>query len=106
MFILMHVTTLYHLQLTEEPGEDEGSGSDESYEDVEVAPAVVYPDKMLMESIDLPDGYVHLVKNKRKNSKEAMEGETSTRETRKENEYGESLTVNLGLLSVNPIYGN
>ena len=78
------MTTLYLLQLKEEP-EDDSSGSDESYEDVEVAP-VSYSDKTLMEAEDLPDGYVHLVKNKRKEE----EGETR-RETRRQNEYGESV---------------
>ena len=76
------------MQLKEEPEEEEkegeGSDSDESYDDVEIAP-VRYTDKTLVESEDLPDGYVHLLKNKRKDGR----GEGETRVIiRRQNEYG------------------
>ena len=74
---------LYPLQLKEESEDDSDGDSHESYEDIETT-RLSYKEKMLMESEDLPDGYVHLVKNERKE-----EGET--KETmRRQNEYGES----------------
>ena len=90
------MTTLYLLQLKEEPDEEEkggtdgeGSDSNESYDDVEIAP-MRYTDKTLMDSEDLPAGYVHLVKNKRKDK--GGEGETSRVIVgRRQNEYGESV---------------
>lgn len=82
------MTTLYLLQLTEEPEEErgvkgDGSDSDESYDDVEIAP-VRYTDKTLVESEELPDGYVHLLKNKRKDGR----GEIVARTL---NEYGKKI---------------
>ena len=88
------MTTLYPLQLKEEPDEEEkgegGKGdesdSDESYDDVEIAP-LRYTDKTLMDSEALPEGYVHLVKNARKDGKgEVIVG-------RRQNEYGKKINT-------------
>ena len=80
------------MQLKEEEEEEEkegkegeGSDSDESYDDVEIAP-VRYTDKTFVESEDLPDGYVHLLKNKRKDREGGEETRVIVRS--KQNEYG------------------
>ena len=98
------MTTLYQLQLKEEPDEEEKEGregedsdTDESYDDVEIAP-MKYTDKTLMDSEDLPAGYVHLLKNKRKDKR--GEGETSRviiGSGRRQNEYGESVQLSCHL---------
>lgn len=93
------MTTLYPLQLKEDPDEEtreeeergEGgkgdeSDSDDSYDDVEIAP-LRYTNKTLMESEDLPDGYVHLLKSKRKDGKEEVIV------TRRQNEYGKKINT-------------
>ena len=101
------MTTLYPLQLKEEPDEEEtreeeeekgegGKGdesdSDESYDDVEIVP-VRYTDKTLMDSEDLPEGYVHLLKNARKDRKgEVIVG-------RRQNEYGKKIKHCWGVIA-------
>lgn len=79
------LTTLYLPQLREHPEEEDDDDSDESYEDVKLG-GVNYSSKNLEDSDELPDGYVHLVKNQGKRKK--VEGEETTNGTRKLNEYG------------------
>ena len=76
-------TILYLLQLREHL-EEADDDSDEPYEDVKLGD-FNYSSKNHNNSDELPDGYVHLVKNQGKRKK--VEGEETTNGTRKLNEY-------------------
>lgn len=75
----------YQLQLRGDPDED-GEKSDEPYEDINLR-ELRYSGKSLADSDELPDGYVHLVKNK-ENKENSNTEDADKKETRRLNEYG------------------
>ena len=68
------------------PSEDEGTDSDQSYEDIELGPTGSKHE--LMDDEDLPNGYVHLVKKKQKKKTDVVTTPEENVETNKLDENG------------------